>query len=243
MHLRAAHQFLNDTDIPQNLRNDLARGPHLGAFLLGNVAPDARVSGGMSRGQTHFFEYAAKIEPNAGDAMLAAHPSLKSAEGEQRMFVAGYLAHIAMDVVWAEVMLYPYFYQRDDWADDITRYNMLHVLLCHLDTRDFRQWDANFPDALTAAQPDNWLPFLPDDDLAQWRDLVANQICVSCESRTLEVLGKRVKIGVEGLRRILDDPAKMQSEIWNYVPMTAVDHVEAQMYGAMVSQIKQYLVD
>ena len=243
MHLRAAHRFLNDTDIPQNLRDDLARGSHLGAFLLGCVAPDARVSGGMSRAETHFFEYAAKIEPNACDAMLNVHPSLKSAEGAQRAFVSGYLGHIAMDVVWAEVMLYPYFYNQTDWADEVTRYNMLHVLLCHLDARDFKQWDAKFPDELATAQPDNWLPFLPDTDLMQWRDLVFNQICDTCESQTLEVLGKRVKIGREGLEAILNDPTKMQSDVWDHVPMTAVGHVEAEMYDAMVAQIKRYLVD
>ena len=169
-----------------------------------------------------FFEYAAKIEPNAPDAMLSAHPTLRNANGDQRAFVAGYVAHLAMDMVWAEDMLFPYFYQRDDWADEITRYNMLHVLLCHLDARDFRQWLPHFPDELAAAQPSNWLPFLSDSDLAQWRDLIANQICSTCDSQTVVVLGKRVRIGAEGLRSILDDPAKMQSEVWDYVPLAAV---------------------
>ena len=243
MHLRAAHRFLHDADVPQSLRDELGSASHLGAFLLGNVAPDARVSGGLSRSETHFFEYAAKIEPNAPNAMLEAHPSLENAQGEQRAFVAGYLAHVAMDVVWAEDMLFPNFYDRHDWADEITRYNMLHVLLCHLDARDYKQWDASFPDELAAARPDGWLPFLSDDDLAKWRDLVAEQICASCESQTVEVLGKRVRIGAEGLRDILDDPAKMQSEVWDYVPMTAIKQTEDHMYRAMVAQIMQYMVD
>jgi hypothetical protein len=197
----------------------------------------------LSRGDTHFFEYAAKIEPNACDAMIEAHPSLVSARDEQRAFVAGYLAHLAMDVAWAEDMLFPYFYDRHDWADEITRYNMLHVLLCHLDARDFRQWDESFPDELAAANPDGWLPFLSDNDLAKWRDLVAEQICASCESKTVEVLGKRVRIGAEGLQNILDDPARMQSEVWDYVPLTVVREVEEHMYRAMVAQIMRYMVD
>ena len=237
MHLRAAHRFLNDADVPQNLRDPLNLGP----FLLGNVAPDARVSGGMSRGETHFFEYAPKVAPKATDAMLTAHPSLKNAQGEQRSFVAGYLAHLAMDVVWAEDMLFRYFYDRDDWADDITRYNMLHVMLCDLDARDFRQWDGGFPQALARAHPDSWLPFLSDDDLRIWRDLVANQICADCESQTIEVLGKRVKIGAEGLQEILNDPARMQSELWDYVPPSAVEDVAATMYRAMVDEVTRYM--
>jgi hypothetical protein len=243
MHLRNAHRFLSDSAIPQNLRDDFSRAGRLGAFLLGSVAPDARVSGGMSRGETHFFEYAAKIEPNACEAMLNSHPSLKSAQGDQRAFVAGYLGHIAMDVVWAEDMLFPYFYQRDDWADQITRYNMLHVMLCHLDARDFQQWGEAFSDELAAAQPENWLPFLSDGDLTQWRDIVAAQICHTCESQTLNVLGRRVNIGEGGLREILDDPAKMQSEVWDHVPQTAVQQVEDHMYQAMLDEIMRYTAE
>jgi hypothetical protein len=197
----------------------------------------------MSRGETHFFEYAANVEPHPCDAMLEAHPSLGSAQGEHRAFMTGYLAHLAMDVTWAEDMLFPYFYDQHDWADETTRYNMLHVLLCHLDARDFRQWDARFPDELAAARPDGWLPFLPDHDLAQWRELVADQICSSCHSKTIEVLGSRVKIGPEGLRNLLHDPAMMQFELWDHVPMAVVKNVENQMYRAMVEQITRYMAE
>jgi len=239
MHLRAAHRFLNDPAVSVAQQKRL--NAELGAFLLGNVAPDARVSGGMERADTHFFEYRPKITPPAQDAMLAAHPQLKTAQGAQRAFVAGYLAHLAMDVVWAEEMLFPYFYFKD-WADQATRYVMLHVLLCYLDERDYRQWDEQgFAEALADAQPQGWAPFLSDTDLSAWQHIIATQIGAGCASQTIPILGARVTIGAAGLQSLLDNPARMQAELWQHVPPEAVAQVEARMYAEMLTTLLNYL--
>jgi hypothetical protein len=240
MHIAAAHRFLTDSDVSTEGQDHL-QGAHLGAFLLGNVAPDARVSSGLKRAQTHFFEYAAKVNPPAGEAMLAAHPQLRTAKGEQRAFVAGYLAHLAMDVIWTEELLFPHFYVRD-WGDQMTRYEILHVLLCYLDARDYRRWGQGYGEALAVAQPHDWLPFLPDGDLASWRDVIAQQVCGECESATLSVLGARVTIGEGGLRAILDNPQRMQAELWDHVPLSLVNEVEEKMYLAMKQQLIDYVL-
>lgn len=241
MHLRAAHRFLGDSDVPETLRQSLTT--HLGAFLLGNVAPDARVSGGVARTNTHFFDYTPpKIEPKAIDTLLAQHPALQKSQGGQQAFVAGYLAHLAMDVVWAEEMLFPYFYFKD-WGTQGSRFIMLHVLLCYLDERDFRQWGENFAEALAATQPDHWLPFLGDEDLRVWRDIIARQICAECASETLAILGSRVTVGAEGLREMLADPLKLQLALWDHVPREAVFEVEKTMYRAMVTDMIRFMGD
>ncbi|NJL92558.1 MAG: zinc dependent phospholipase C family protein [Anaerolineae bacterium] len=158
MHLRAAHRFLSESPLAEIFRQQVESPNWLGAFLLGNVAPDARVSGGHSREATHFFEYQAHVEPHAGDALLAAYPQLRAEQGAGRAFVAGYLAHLAMDVVWCEDMLFTQFYQRD-WGDAASKYLLLHVLLCYLDERDYKQWPIIFYDALHAATPQGWRLF------------------------------------------------------------------------------------
>jgi Zinc dependent phospholipase C len=240
MHLAAAQRFLNDAAILPSIREELRQADYLGAFLLGNVAPDARVSSGLRRGDTHFFEYSVKVEPPAGVAMLTAHPHLRSAEGTQRAFVAGYLAHLAMDVVWTEAMLFPHFYLRE-WGNQNIRYEMLHVLLCHLDGRDYKRWDADFGDALAHAKPSAWLSFLSDSDLETWRDLIAEQICKDCESDTLSVLGSRVMIGRAGLQAILENPERLQAELWDNISLEIVAQVEESMYAAMVKQLVDYM--
>lgn len=239
MHLHAAARFLQDDSIAFEQRDFL--NTHLGAFLLGNIAPDARVSGGINRADTHFFEYGEKVTPHAVTAMLTLHPDLKTAQNSHRAFIAGYTAHLAMDVVWAETMLYQHFYKRQDWADSRVRFNMLHVLLCYLDGRDYQQWPENFYDQLHAAQPDHWIPEISDVGLAEWRDLIAHQICPVCQSKTIPLLGTRVDIGESGLRAILESDTRMEQELWRYVPKTVVQSVEIQMYDAMKFWVENYL--
>lgn len=240
MHLRAANRFLGDSAVPEAIRAALGKD-HLGPFLLGNVAPDARVSGGMARANTHFFDYgAAKISPPAGIAMLSAYPQLRDSQDNQQAFVAGYLAHLAMDVVWAEAMLHPHFYMRD-WANQKIRYIMLHVLLCDLDGRDFQHWPSDYGAALADAEPESWLPFLPDSDLRAWRDIIAGQICDACGSQTLSILGHRVSIGETGLREILENPARMQHDLWQHIPPSVVDEVETTMYITMRDELIRYM--
>lgn len=243
MHLRAAYRFLNDPAVPASIRAELGSSENLGAFLLGHVAPDARVSGGLSRDSTHFFAYQPVVNPDAGDAMLAEYPALKNATGAQRAFIAGYLAHLRMDVIWCEVMLFPNFYQKEWGGDPETRYNMLHVLLCYLDEQDYRQWSSDFAPALRDAQPHGWLPFLSDTDLQAWQQIVARQICEGCESETLAVLGKRVRIKEAGLRALLSDPLQMQTNLWDHVSQAIVADVEARMYSAMVAWIIRYTTE
>jgi hypothetical protein len=239
MHIRAAHRFLNDPGVPPEIRAELSQEKLLGPFLLGNVAADARVSGGLARTDTHFYDYGKKIIRPPGQNMLERHPELRIAVGEQRALVAGYIGHLAMDMVWSNDMLSPHFYARH-WANEAIRFIMLHVLLCDLDARDYRQWPESFWESLIHAEPHHWLPFLSDSDLRTWRDLIADQFCVGCESQTLAILGKRVTIGEEGLRALLDDPAQMQTELWDHIPPALVAEVEIAMYDAMREQVLNY---
>lgn len=241
MHLAATHRLLHDDALPAAIRQTLTNPKHLGAYLLGNVAPDARVSGGLKREDTHFFEYAAKIDPHPYAAMMKKHPALQTATGAQQAFVCGYLAHLAMDVVWAEDMLFPLFYAQTHWADPTTRYIMLHVLLSLLDERDYQQWDAAYNSALAKAKPRHWVPFLRDDDLAAWRDLIARQITTPDSSETVAVLGARIPIGAQGLRALMDDTERLETELYAYVPQASIAAIEENMYRAMINQVLAYM--
>jgi hypothetical protein len=241
MHLHAAQRFLEDSSIPATIRHELKQPEHLGAFLLGNVAPDARVSGGLARGNTHFFEYTPpKIDPLAKIALFKQYPALQAAQGAQRALLAGYLAHLAMDIIWAEQMLFPHFYARE-WASQPQRFVMLHVLLCYLDAQDYRQWDDRFGPALANAPSQHGLPFLPDNNLAVWQGLIAQQICEGCASQTLAVLGARIPIGEAGLRHYLNSPDLLQTDLWQHISPDLLPPLGEQMYAAMCQDIVEYM--
>ena len=77
---------------------------HFSHFCVGAVAPDARRRNEAGRETTHFFHY---HEPStwgwATAELLAARPSLANPadiSGAQEAYVAGYLAHLAVDEVF-----------------------------------------------------------------------------------------------------------------------------------------------
>src|SRR5262249_4134761 len=177
MHMALAERLIHDPEWP-GLVGSLLRASW-GAFLLGSIAPDARVSSGMERGSTHFFEYQPKVEPPAVTAMLQRHAELQRTaitDEVRASFVAGYAAHLAMDEIWCTDLLFPVFIHGGDWGDRATKFLVLHAVLAYLDHRDRELLPESHYGQLAGAEPHGWLPFMEDSALIVWRDTIAKQL-------------------------------------------------------------------
>jgi hypothetical protein len=241
MHMVAAQRLIEDPEFPEPQSAFIQH--HWGAFLLGSISPDAHHRGKLSREDSHFFAYRAKVDPPAVQSMLKAHPALKNgavSNLEQRAFVAGYLSHLEMDEVWCEDMLYPEFYG-GEWESRGTAFFMLHVLLSWMDARDYLHLHQTHHDALLSATADHWLEFFPDEAINAWRDAIASQIQPIGTSQTVEILGKRVSQGVEGVREILQSPERLEREMWVYITPAKMAAVEEKMYARMRQTVADYL--
>src|SRR5258708_39750816 len=111
MHMAFAERLIADPVLPAGVRDLLVS--NWGAFLLGSIAPDARVSSGIDRVGTHFFEYVPHIDPSAVQVMMTRHPELAGislSEGGRRAFIAGYVAHLMMDQILCTALLFPVFF-------------------------------------------------------------------------------------------------------------------------------------
>lgn len=211
-----------------------------GAFLLGNIAPDARVSSGIRRADTHFFEYGPVIDPPALQAMLQTFPALVQVMPDaQKAFLAGYTAHLAMDEVWCTDMLYPHFTKL--WDGNFSSFTMLHVCLGWLDARDRATLPESQYPALASATPSEWLPFIPDAALVEWRDVVASQIAPGGKSRSLEILGQRVKMNEAELREFIESEKAMNDYLWHNIPHSVIEANDQHMYEAARANILTYL--
>ena len=78
---------------------------HFGHFCVGAVAPDARERTGTGRAATHFFEFREPSTWGRATAELFVPPGPRLARpdhesDEQAAYVAGYLAHLAVDEVF-----------------------------------------------------------------------------------------------------------------------------------------------
>lgn len=239
-HLAVAQRLLVDSAIPDYHRALLdGQRP---AFLLGSIAADARVEAGTPRAATHFYHYVQEMdEIPPWRVMMDAHPALWTPKDDAHAaFIAGYVHHLAMDEIWSRRMVAPCFFG-GAWGDKQLRFVMLHVILIVMDERDEKTLEPWQAEALGRANPDQWLAFLPDSNLANWRDLIYQQIRAEGRSQTLEIFGPRAGLTPLELRTLLDSPALMQQNLWENVPQAYLAEVEVEMYGHCVSQLTAYL--
>lgn len=147
----------------------------LGEFLLGAIAPDAWPVAGIPRSTTHFWG----VEDRGGVTELrAAHPELwefARAAGPARAFVAGYLCHLLTDEQWNRTIWRPFFGRLSPYKGSPARLPMQLALLAVLEQR-LRDGRAaavgRWLHALAQAQVEDWLPFLPAESLAAYRQRV-----------------------------------------------------------------------
>ncbi|MBX3084374.1 MAG: hypothetical protein KF716_22245 [Anaerolineae bacterium] len=241
MHMALAHRMNTDAVVPSDIRSAIQAD--WGAFLLGQVAPDARVSSGLQRPQTHFFDYQPIIDPPAPQVMLTKHPELRrprTTDPSQAAFVAGYVAHLVVDEVWCMEALYPLF---SEWGTMPMRFHMLHMLLGFLDERDYTTLPSSDYAPMHNAAPDHWLPFMTDADLIVWRDLIADQLPSVGRNLTYDILSKRIDQTPEQMADFVHNTQEMQTQLWSNVPPDKIAHVEQDMYARSRQTVIDYYTD
>jgi len=242
-HLEITQRLLDDPKVPRAYRELLS--VYRSAFQLGSIVADARISGGIGRHVTHFYSYNLPMIEHPWRVMLDDHPTLKTPKDDLHLaFLAGYVAHLTTDEVWALKMVRPNFFMAE-W-EGVSRQDIfiaLHLILIFMDERDETKLDEWQPDSLAQSIPDEWLPFMPDSVLCSWRDLVAEQIATAGRSQTLDILGKRLAIEPTILRNMLDHPDIMIERLWQHVPQSLLTSVENQMYAFTRDQLCQYLIE
>jgi hypothetical protein len=262
MHMALAHRLIDhlstdltsDSALPGAARHtgrntvrdtvrDILQGAW-GAFLLGSIAPDARVSSGMTRGSTHFFEYAPTIPIPPAVNLLQQYPelrfdALRHTDMERAAFVCGYCAHLSMDEIWCTHLLFPHF--QTGWGTGQQRFHMLHMLLSALDERDYTKLPESDYTALAGCVPRGWLPFMPDADLTTWRELIAHQMAPVGHNQTFEILGMRIGLNETQMAEFIHDEQRMTENLWVHISPSLLAEVEQTMYEAVFTTVFTYL--
>ncbi len=237
-HLQTAQRLLLDEQIPAHIRAAIALQKP--AFLLGNIAADARTNGDLTRESTHFYSYDRGITEHPWRVMVQQNPTLNQPTTlAQQAFIAGYVAHLSIDESWSLEMLGPHFARRE-WGNHQFRFLMLHIVLIYMDERDYHALESWQQPNLAAAVPGNWLPFMPDRILVDWRNFISQQLYPVGSSQTLEVLGKRINKQPHELRAILDSAERMNTDLWGNIPRDQFDTIEATMYRHARDQMLTY---
>ena len=240
-HLLLAQRLLDDSTVPGSIRQRLLA--HRGAFLFGNTAPDVQTVSGQLREETHFFVIPWARVPVPHNALFSLYPALGRARAlpaDQAAFLAGYICHLWLDVLWVrDIYLYgfgPYAH----WANLRERHIYHNILRAWCDQHDQVQLTNAIGRILATANPIEWLPFTADRYLVQWRDLLAEQFQPGATIRTVEVFAERGGVPPEKFHQVLDSPDEMDRHIFAHAPQAKIEKFYRDGYEQMAELIVAY---
>lgn len=240
-HLHYAQQILLAPGLPVWLRDLLE--VESGAFLLGNTAGDVQTITGQRRVETHFYSLSDLHRGPASDGLLIAYPSLAnpwSLSSAQAAFVSGYLVHLVWDQIWADDVFIPLYRDSAIWPDWESRFIHHNALRVHLDRESYAALDRDgVAEALEGVTPAQWLPFVPDTALKEWRDWLATQLRDPSSVETAAVFAERMAVPVTALEDIV---AVMVGGKYSAVPRLgeALAHYDAAGQAGSVGTLLHY---
>jgi hypothetical protein len=241
MHLALGQELLQGDDLPEDVHRQLLANQ--GPFLLGNTAADVQTVSGQERQETHFYQVPRiQNQPPAYQVLLETYPGL--GDGRQlrpahAAFMAGYIVHLQVDEIWLDSIVVRYF--RPDWDTWRQRALLHNALRTWMDSQDLKHLDDTLAQRLRDTRPDGWLPFVENDELAEWRDSLAAQLAPDQPIRTAEVFASRMGVPTEDLEAITQSPQQMMQRVFRHVPPTALAGFRMASYEAGTTLISKYL--
>ena len=174
-----------------------------GAYYLGATAPDIRAITRRDRRETHFYELDEFGPQDSIGRMARAYPELGEPAGLPRptpAFLAGYVTHLVMDESYIEGIYRSEFGERSPRADDPRRDVLDRALQFEMDRREREDAAvmAEICGALAAPDRGPRVPFLAEQELRRWRDVVTE---IAAQPPTYERFPRmlRVHLGRAGL--------------------------------------------
>jgi hypothetical protein len=241
-HLCIAADLLETRGLAAEVRTVIQH--HWPAFLLGNIAPDVQTLTGQLREATHFFPVPIGTAPPAVSCLLAAYPALaqpQSLPPAHAAFLAGYLAHLEFDQQWVRAIFEPVFGPEQTWGTFAERLYLHNALRSYWDFGDLAALPPATASALSAAQPVAWLPFVADEALARWRDLIADQLHTGTGAEeTLRVFAARMNVDVAVLGALVHSPAAMAERVFARVAWPTVLAYRVQALAASAQLLTEY---
>lgn len=242
VHLRISNEILD--------RDEVSRGDYpplperAGDFLFGSIAPDVRAINDMSREETHFFHLPPRLGENGVEAMLEKYPQLADPLGlssPQAAFVAGYLSHLLVDEIWLAEIFIPYFGHQLDYGTFDRRMVLHNVLRIYVDVRERDRLEGTILQRLKDSTIEGLLPFVPDEDLEKWRDLICRQLIPGASVKTVEFFASRMDVPEAVVEELLTSPERLRYEVLNRLPPGKLAEFRRKAMECSCQLIKEYL--
>lgn len=243
MHLSVAEQIRRHPELPAVVARQLdASWP---AFYLGNVAPDFQTISSVPREVAHFYGLPPARDVVAHEVMLEKHPEFRDPQRlspDHAVFIAGYRAHLLLDLYWYWDILIPCFVEATGWPADHRRRFLVHnTLLTYLDNQARESLPAGAAGTLAAVTPNGWLPFAGDGNLIQWRDMLVEQLLPGAVPATVSIYAERMRMSPQEFAANLENPGWMAEEVFRKVSLEHVLGVIDRGINDSVGLVTDYL--
>jgi hypothetical protein len=242
-HLSVAEELLGSGRLPARVYALLAA--ERGAFLFGNTAPDVQVISRQPRQDTHFFDLPLRsLKRTPWQQLFNAYPALRRADRlppAQAAFLAGYLSHLQADWLWVKDIFVPVFGMHSPWGTFPQRLYLHNVLRAYQDRQILPSLTNGTSASMARATPADWLPFVDDEHLRQWRNLLVSQLRPEAPSQTVEVFAARQGIPPDEFYRLLDSEEAMEREIFARVSRQTLDLYRQRLVEENLSLLEMYL--
>jgi hypothetical protein len=241
-HLVLAQRLLDDASLPGAIRDRLRA--QRGAFLFGHTAPDVQTVSGQLREETHFFVIPWAQIPLPHNALFSLYPELRHPRSlplDHAAFIAGYICHLWLDVLWVRDIYLHNFGPGAHWGKNLRERHVYHnILRTWCDLNDRPQLNGSIGSALSSANPIDWLPFTADRYLVQWRDNLTDQFRPAGNIRTVEVFAARGGVPPEKFQQVLESPDEMEQHIFSHASREKIAQFYRDGYEQMAELIVEY---
>jgi len=244
MHLHVADQIRQTANQNDHGRLGMQLESEWPAFYLGSVAPDINAICDIRRAETHFYTLPPVPTNEAVPEMLELYPQLADPSqmtSGQALFVAAYAAHLMLDLIWLRQIVVPYFFDAEHLGSPEQRRLTHFILLTYLDSLALDALEGTAVTTLSQARPSQWLPFVPDSVLVEWRDMLVAQLEPGAFPRTVEIYAERLKMSAAEFAAALHDPAWMEEHVFSRLPVADIQTILQTAVPQSVQLIADYL--
>ena len=242
-HLSIADQILKHPAFDPALISLIQK--QMGAFYLGNTAPDVQVISGQKRSATHFFEV--PIPDDAQEPwgkMLSDYPDLRASAdlgAAQAVFIAGYLCHLQADWIWVSEIFEPVFGPNQKWGSFSGRLYWHNILRAYLDVEVLSDLPVDKILEIRSVDSQDWLALIRDRDLETWWVFICEQLEPGNQIKTIEVFAARQGIDVQEFQAMLESEESLQENIFNHISRHKLADYRTRLIEKNISLLTRYL--
>ncbi len=226
---------------------------HIGSFYLGSTSPDIRAMTKWPREQTHFAPLSVRQVGTGARTMFDIYPELleESAQSQAtRIFLLGYLCHLASDEVWITTVYRPNFDTSEDTSlteDQVEADIWDRAVQLDMDRISLPEVSGplNAGHAVSCGEAGVSVAFFEDGLLTQWKDRVSSFVGREFEWSRLKFALNRMYRDNDGVQStvdlFLDRMPYSLEEVYEKIPEAKMENYRREAVAATIAHVREFL--